>query len=106
MDDAVDGTFGIRYQNDKFVIGDQIIKIQGDNIALDDEVYVGTPSLWALITDRNPKEYTQENYERCKEPLYATNVIYRDYDPGRSYPRANRSKKWNKILRSIWEDFQ
>ena len=34
------------------------------------------------------------------------NVLYRDYDPPRSYPRGNKSKKWTKILRPIWEDFQ
>ena len=59
MDDTVDNTFGICF-------GDKIIKIQGDNIALGDEVYVGAPGLWALTTDRNPTEYTGEYYEGSK----------------------------------------
>ena len=43
MDDAVDKTFGIRFKNGKFVIGNKIIKIQGDNIVIGNEVYIETP---------------------------------------------------------------
>ena len=32
--------------------------------------------------------------------------MYRDYDPKSSYSRANRSTKWDKVLRLIWEEFQ
>ena len=73
---------------------------------LDDEVYVGTSGLWTLITDKSPKTYTKEDYERCKELLHETNVMYRGYDHKSSYPRANRSTEWNKVLRLIWEVFQ
>ena len=33
---------------------------------LDDEVYIGMPGLWMLITDKSPKIYTKEDYERYK----------------------------------------
>ena len=52
------------------MIGNKIIKIQGDNIGLGNEVYVGTPGLWTLITEKNPKEYDEEDYERYKEVIY------------------------------------
>ena len=67
---------------------------------------MGTPELWALIIERNPKEYSPEYYDQYQELLYETNAIYRDYDPRSNYPRANKWKKWTKILRPIWEDFQ
>ena len=51
MEDAADKTFGIRYKNENFKIGEKLIKIQG---ALGNEDYVGTPDLWALTSDRNP----------------------------------------------------
>ena len=102
MNDTVDKTFGIRYQSGKFMIGSKVIKIQGDNIEMD----MGTPGVWALITEKNPKEYSFEDYERYKELLYETTVLHRDYNPRSSYPRGNKSKKWTKILRPIWEDFQ
>ena len=62
-----------------------VIKIHGGNIEIDGEMHMGTPGMQALITERNP---------------------FRDYDPRSSYPRGNKSKKWVKILRQIWEDFQ
>ena len=42
MDDGVDRWFGIRYENGHFMMGDKILKIHGDNVMLDDGVYVGT----------------------------------------------------------------
>ena len=35
-----------------------------------------------------------------------TNVMCQGYDPESSYPRPNSSTKWNKVVRSIWEEFQ
>ena len=87
-------------------MGDKVLKMFADNIMLDGEVYVATSGLWTLITDKSPKTYTKEDYERYKELLHETNVMYRDYDPKCSYPRANRSTKWNKVLRPIWEEYQ
>ena len=40
------------------MIGDKVIKIQGDNIEIDGEMYMCTPGLWASITGRNSKEYS------------------------------------------------
>ena len=44
--------------------------------------------------------------ERYKGQRHETNVMHRDYDPEGSYPRTNRSTKWNKVPRLIWEEFQ
>ena len=101
-----DKSLGIRYESGKFMIGDKMIKIQGDNIAINVEIYVGTPGLWAFLIERNPEEYSSEDYERYKELPYETNVLYRGYDPHSNYPKGNNSKKWTKIIRPIWEDFQ
>ena len=61
MDDTVDKTFGIRFKNGKFLIDNKIIKIPSGNIVISNEVYVGTPSLWTLITEKNPKEYDEKD---------------------------------------------
>ena len=70
MDDIVDKTIGIRFKNGKFLIDTKIIKIeikiQGDNIVFGNEIYVGTPGLWTLITENNPKQYDEKDYERYK----------------------------------------
>ena len=41
----VDKTFGIRYEDGQFMIEEKLIGIVGDNIVMDDEVYIGTPGL-------------------------------------------------------------
>ena len=83
MDDMVDRSFGICYENGHFMMGDKILKVYGDNIMLVDEVFVGTSG---------PKTYTKEDYERYKELLHETNVMYGDYDPKSSYCRAFQQK--------------
>ena len=88
-DDTVDKTFGICVKNGKFMIGNKISKIQGDNIVIGNEVYVRTPGLWTLITEKNPKEYDEEVYERYKELIYETKGLYREYDRRSSYPRSS-----------------
>ena len=52
MDDTVDKTFGIRFKNGKFLIGNKIIKIQDHNFIIGNEIYVGTPDLWILINEK------------------------------------------------------
>ena len=34
VDDRVDRSFGIRYESGKFIIGDKVFEIQGDNIEI------------------------------------------------------------------------
>jgi hypothetical protein len=101
-----DKSFGIRYDDGKPMIGDKLIDIVGDNIVIDDEVYIGTPGLWSLITDKTPKDYDDNDYGRYKELLHETNTLYHHYDPHSNYPRASKSRKWNAILRPIWDEFQ
>ena len=54
------------------MIGDKLIDIIGYNIVIDDEVYIGTPGLWSLLTDKTPKEYDDNDYKRYKELLHET----------------------------------
>ena len=104
--DQLDTTFGIRYENGVSIIGRKLIRIEGDDIIIDGEVYNGTPGLWSLITDKIPKEYDNEDLERYKELLHETSAMHQNYDSRNKYPRASRSKKWIHILRPIWNEFQ
>ena len=50
-----DLNYGIRYdENEKLVIGDKPVKIDGNKIIINDKVYVSTPNLWALIMEKSP----------------------------------------------------
>ena len=92
----MDKTFGIRYADGKPMIGDKLIDIIDDNIIIDEEVYIGTPGLWSLITDETPNEYDGNDYKRYKsfftKLIPYTNIMI---PAARHYPRANKSWKWN-----------
>ena len=106
MNDDVDKLFGIRYENAIPWIGNKVISINNDDITVNGKVYEGTPGLWSLITDTNPKGYSFEDYINYKDILYDTNALYQHYDENSPYPRASRSTKWKKLLATIWNVFK
>ena len=69
MDDAVDKTFGIRYVNGKFMIGNKIIMIQGDNILIGNVVYFGTPK---RILRNMMKKITRDTKSSFTKPMCST----------------------------------
>ena len=89
------------------MIGDKIVRFQGDNIVIDGEVYLGTPGIWTFITDQIPKQFDQDDYERCKERLHETRVLYRNFDSTSSYPRANKSVRiFDLVVKSLSSGIQ
>ena len=97
---------GFRCENDEWKIGDKRVLLNpDDSMLIDGETYDGTPEFWSIVTRKVPKNYTQDDFDRYKELLYETHVLYQDYDKYSRYPRANRSKKWTMILAPIWKEF-
>ena len=94
----IDTTFGIRYEDGDWMIGNKRIKINGDDITIDGEVYDGTPGLWSLITDKAPKQYDNEDLEWYKELLDETSAMRQHYNSHDPYPRASGGKKWTLYL--------
>ena len=99
----IDTTFGIRYEDGDWMISNKRIKIDGDNITIDGEVYDGTPGLWSLITDKVPKQY---DWERYKEFLSGTSAMYQHYNSRDPYPSASGGKKWTRNLAPIWNELE
>ena len=103
----IDTSFGIRYENDEWKIGNKRVLLNpDDSMFLDGESYEGTPGFWSLVTEKDPSNYTNEDLSRYKELLHEASVLHQDYDRYVQYPRANRSKKWTKILAPIWQEFR
>ena len=110
-----DKTFGIHFgQDGNYHMGAQkgidgvyrgnnkIITIAYNNIYVDGEKFTGTPGLWELIMEDNPKNYTKEDLNNYGNLLVKTNALHQDFDPKNPYPRASRSHKWHSILGTIW----
>ena len=106
LDGEVDTTFGIRHTGGNWRMGDKDVKFKDDNIIIDGELYVGTPGFWSLVTDKQPVDYSTNDYERYVELLHETSVLYRNNNPESGYPRASKSLKWKNLLSPIWDKFQ
>src|SRR5436190_8255971 len=68
-----DHTYGLRYDNMAYKIGNKIVEIKNNDIIIDDTPYKGTQGLWELITLKKPKEYTQNDLDTYKAILLQTN---------------------------------
>ena len=110
-----DKTFGIHFGQDGnyhmgaqkgkdgvYIGNNKIITIAYNNIYVDGEKFTGTPGLWELIMEDNPKNYTKEDLNNYGNLLVKTNALHQDFDPKNPYPRASRSHKWHSILGTIW----
>lgn len=108
LTEGSDTVTGIRYQNDgKMMIGDKEVEIpKGSDLKIDDQNYSGTAGLWSLLTEKDPKRYTQEDLANYKDIIIKSNALYRNYDPNSPYPRGGGGAKWKRILRPIWREIR
>ncbi len=103
----IDNVFGIRNEGDSWKIGNKSVTLNpDDSMEVGDETYEGTPGFWSLVVEKNPRNFTPDDFNRYKELLYETSALHQEYNPLSHYPRANKSKKWKKILAPVWRDFQ
>ena len=54
-----DHTYGLRYDNMAYKIGNKIVEIKNNDLIIDDTPYKGTQGLWELITLKKPKIYAE-----------------------------------------------
>ena len=94
--------------NNKLKIGNEKIRIIGNDIKIKDKIYPGTTGLWELIVRKElPKtEYTEEDYLNYGRILKQTNAIYRDYNSNSNIPNSDKTDKWKKLIKPIWEDIK
>ena len=100
-----DKIFGIRKEKGHHYIGNQHVVIEDDNIILSKnwEKFEGTDGLWELIMSKNPKNFTDEDYDNYEDLMIMTNALHRGNDEDNPHPKGNhKSYKWTKILRPIW----
>ena len=108
LDDKIkDKTFGINKIDGHHYIGDTHVIIHNNNIIIDDEKFIGTPSLWNLIMLKDPprgEDYTREDMENYIKILVKTHVLHQGNNPNKPHPKSSKSEKWNRLLSHIWEN--
>ena len=100
---STDTTFEINAKDGVFYIGNNPIKIQGDDVTVGEKTYVGTPGLWELLTMAKPNKtiYDVNDIENYAKILNETNAIRQSNNPNK--PKSSRSDKYREIIKPIWE---
>ena len=104
--EGVDKTFGLHAKNKKFHIGNKPVTIKDNDIIIDGRIYTGSPGLWELITSKDPKNFTEEDYKKYMSLLVQTDTIFQDNNPNNTKPKGSRGSKWNKLISPIWEEIK
>ena len=104
--EGVDKTFGLHAKNKKFHIGNKPVTIKDNDIIIDGKIYRGSPGLWELITSKDPKNFTEEDFENYMGLLVQTDTIFQDNNPNNTKPKSSGGSKWNNLISPIWEQIK
>lgn len=104
LNEGNDAVTGIRIEGSNMMIGDKTVKLQDNNLKIGDEIYEGTPGLWALISEKKPNDYTPQDLETYARLMVQTNALYQNNDPASERPRASGGNKWKRIQKPIWDE--
>ena len=104
--EGVDKTFGLHAKNKKFHIGNKPVTIKDNDIIIDGITYTGSPGLWELITSKDPKNFTEEDFKKYMGLLVQTDTIFQDNNPNNTKPKSSGGSKWNKLISPIWEEIK
>ena len=83
----------------------KILTIAYDNIIVDGEEFRGTPGLWELIMEDDPRNYTTEDKDEYERLLIKTKVLHRNFGPTNTNPRSSGGYKWNRYFKKVWEEW-
>ena len=99
-----DKKFGIRKEKGHHYIGKTHVIIKDNDIVIPEtgERLEGTTGLWELIMSKNPKNFTEMDYDNYRYLITTSKVLHRGDNPKNPYPKASGSFKWVYLLRPIW----
>ena len=99
-----DKTFGIRKEKGHHYIGNKHVIVDDNDIIISEsgEKFKGTSGLWNLLMSKNPKNFTDKDYDNYEDLMIMTNALHRNNDENNPYPKGSRSTKWRKLLSPIW----
>ena len=101
-----DKKIGICKEGIHHYIGNKHVVLKDNDITIKEtgERFEGTPGLWKLIMFKNPKGYTDEDYNNFEYLMMKTDAIHVDNDPNNRRAKGNyKGYKWKYILSPIWE---
>ena len=97
-----DHTYGLRYDNLVYKIGNKIVEVNVNDIIIDGITYRGTQGLWELIALKHPKKYTEADLDTYKTILLQTNAHLKGYKDGAQIS-ATKHTKYVKIIKQLFQ---
>ena len=56
------------------------------------------------VVSKEPKEYTDEDYENYVKLVLKTNTLHLNNDPESRYPKSSKGENGKKLLKTIWDN--
>ena len=85
--DEADTTYGLYNKDRKLYIGEKLAIIVDDDLIVGRDEYKGTRGLWELIVSKEPKNFTEEDYDNYARLMIKTNNLRQKKNPNR--PRSS-----------------
>ncbi|XP_068087025.1 uncharacterized protein [Anabrus simplex] len=98
-----DRTYGVRYENDLFYIGNTEVTLDSKTIVVKRVRYALSEGLLELLFSYIPNSevYTDSDLEKYKSILRATNAYRRNYDSSAAV-NANKSYKYREVISKLF----
>ena len=88
---------GLYSEDDNLKIGYRPIKIENDDIIIDDERFKGTVGLWKLITSKDIPDITEYKAEDLRDYITIMHITKATYD--KNNKRVGGNDKMNKLIK-------
>lgn len=85
-----------------FKLGISKVKIDGNNIVIDKNKYIGTEGLWKLLTLKNPGDVPQSDYEKYKKIMLQTKPFLKEDGS----VKANKGSKYTNYIKPIYNEYK
>ena len=82
-----------------FKIGETPIKIENDDIIINDERFKGTPGLWELLTSKDIPDISEYNATDLRDYIAIMNITKATYD--KNNKRVGGNNKMNKLIKPL-----
>ena len=90
---------GLYSEDDNLKIGYRPVKIENDDIIINDERFKGTPGLWELITSKDIPEKTKYSAEDLASYITIMHITKATYD--KNNKRVGGNDKMNKLIKPL-----
>jgi hypothetical protein len=86
-----------------FRLGRMDVKVDGDDLTIDEKKYKGTEGLWKLLTLKNPGDTSPADLETYKEMVQQTKAFLLE---GQDRVKCNRGQKYKTVIKPIADEWK